>query len=327
MRTQQLLWRIGWIALLLLGLLVLARYFIAYQPANYNPMPGKKTAMREQILEMTLGEKGDDIVKRAGFPIKRSQISTALLFDASRSASKVEIIFRLKHSQHGLELPTATDVEFYDGVEDDLGVTYIDVIIKPPPYLHKVEDPEGPQVEAYDRAIYQLVSDVLSRIRQAGWKRYISPYDPRLQGAASYPFIDGYGPDRGGLDILAVDADPGYVLSWNDWRHLQSGGVDWQWYVPGIFLRLQYGRDDRETGQPVIDELQATFQTEDTFLLQSGRQGDHLAEAKIAHARHLPQRLKHRAEEEAKARAAGLPILESYQDPPIGGIPIPSHIE
>lgn len=304
-----------------LMLLVLARVFLAYLPVDYSPPVTEKKAMDAKLLEFTLGEKGDEVVKRAGFPIKRSRVATALLYDASRTASGVEPIFRLRHPQHVLEFPRATDVEFYDGAEDTLGITHIDVIIKLPAAPKRIEDPHGPEVEAYDRAVYELVRDLLTRIRAAGFKRYLGPDDPRLQGAVTYPLAEGYARyrlDRG----MRFYADPDYALTWDDWHHLDDS-IRWSWHAPGMFFDLSYMRDPRMIGEPLLETLQATLETESSFVLQYGADGDDLAAAKIAFGKTLPKFLKERAEREAQARALGLPIFENYQDPAIGGIPVP----
>ena len=316
MRRSTIFWTSG-IGLLLI-LTILARLFIVYIPSNSAPTADRKSLMKTPILEFALGEKGNDIINRAEFPISSSGVSSVLFYRTSN------VRYQLKHTKLGLLFPPAYTVLFYDNASDDHGVDEVNMRIDlPDGPLFK--GPHTPEIEAYDSQVYALINGIQDSILTAGWQRFIMPSDPRLIGRATYYFKDGHlkKPNIADLKLTSTFlADPDYRLTWEDWQNLQ-GGFTWQWHADGMLLKLRYSPGSREEGSetPIFDSVQIIIRTSASL---SG--ASHPNEAtRIKYAASLMDSLLYRFELEEQARAIGLPILDSYQDPSmVSGVPVPS---
>ena len=314
MRRRTSFWLLG--AGLLLTLSILARFVIGYLPSDYSPTTTRNPMMDAHTLEFTLGEKGDAIVQRSNFSIKRSGVSSVLFFTARDTQ------FRLSHPQFGLLFPPARTVLFYDNARDDYGVDKVNMHLDLPnaPISKGMHDPE---TVAYERQKYELVKNLQSNLQTAGWKRFIIQSDPRLMGRVTYRFKDGYLQQPSIADLELVSpflADPEYQLTWEDWQNF-NGGFTWQWHAEGMLLEVSYLPYSREEGSAVYDDLDIKIRTSASL---SG--ASHPNEATRAeYADSLMGALLYRFEVEEQARAIGLPILESYQDPTmVSGVPVPS---
>ncbi|WLE60538.1 hypothetical protein GIY62_07775 [Burkholderia plantarii] len=280
------------------------------------------TTTMQPDLSFGIGDNGDEVVRTARVPVKRSQLSTALMYDASRIATGVEPVFEFRDARHGMLLPQASDVEFMSDTEEGGKVRTIHVVFKVPVSPTDVHDTAA--FDAYDQAMYRYVAGVLQVIRQAGWKRYIPLSSPRLEGKRTYSFTPASyaGPTYAASPSL-VEADPGYALTLDDWRHLSPGGTTlWQWYADGKFVELKYERDERSADLPITlgDRLDLRIQSEtawlDTF-------GPIYETARAKYASEIPAFLQQRHAAEAKARAAGARILTDWTDPAIAGVAVP----
>ena len=314
MRRRTSFWLLG--AGLLLTLSILARFVIGYLPSDYSPTTTRNPMMDAHTLEFTLGEKGDAIVQRSNFSIKRSGVSSVLFFTA-RDAQ-----FRLSHPQFGLVFPPARTVLFYDNARDDYGVDEVNMHISLP-NTPTFKDTQDPEIIAYDRQVFERVLNLQSSIQSAGWKRFIMHSDPRLIGRITYNFKDGYLKQTSIKDLNLTSpflADPDYHLTWEDWLSLTEG-FTWHWYADNMILEFRYRPDSRRTGSTFLDSLNIRIQTAASL---SG--ASHPNEAtRLEYAESLIGALINRFEREEQARDAGLPILESYQDPiMVSGVPVPS---
>jgi hypothetical protein len=90
-----------------------------------------KHVMQADLL-FGLGENSDEVMRRASVPIKKSKVSTALMYDASRITTGAEPVFELKDDRYGVLFPQATDVEFMSDSEDGARVRNIEVTFKVP---------------------------------------------------------------------------------------------------------------------------------------------------------------------------------------------------
>ncbi len=269
-----------------------------------------------------IGDNGDEVARTARVPVKHSQLSTALMYDASRIATGAEPVFEFRDARHRMLLPQATDVEFMSDTEEGGRIRTIHVVFKVPVSPTDVHDTAA--FDAYDRAMYGYVTGVLQVIRQAGWKRYISLSSPRLEGRRTYSFTpESYaGPTYASSPSLA-QADPGYALTFEDWRHLSRGGTTlWQWYADGKFVDLKYERDERSADLPVTlgDQLDLRIQSETAWLDTFGPTYE---AARAKYASEVPSLLRQRHAAEVKAKAAGARILDDWADPIIAGVALP----
>lgn len=314
MRRRTGFWLLG--GGLLLTLLILVRIFIGYVPSNYSPTMNRSPLMNAHALEFTLGEKGDTVIQRSSFSIKSSGVSSVLFYTV-RNAQ-----FRLSHPQFVLLFPPASSVLFYDNARDNYGIDEVNMQIKLPSTLI-FRSPLDPEIEAYDRRVYGLVSNLQASIQAAGWKRFILQSDPRLIGQASFSFKDGYLRQASINNMKLISpflADADYRLTWEDWQNLKEGFI-WLWYADNMLLEFSYTPGSRTTGSTILDSLDIIIRTSASL---SG--ASHPNEATRAeYADSLMGALLYRFELEEQARAIGLPILESYQDPTmVSGVPVPS---
>lgn len=301
---------------LLIILTILARLFIAFVPSDHSTSTTRKSLMNAPVLEFALGEKGDDVVKRTKARIKSSGLSSVLFYDASN------VRFKLKHPTVGLLFPPAYTVLFYDNARDNYGVDEVNMSIDLP-NSPTFKGPQDPEIIAYDRQIFELVLNLQSNIQSAGWKRFIMHSDPRLIGRITYIFKDGYIKQTSIKDLNLTSpflADPDYRLTWEDWLNLTEG-FTWHWYADNMILEFRYRPDSRRTGSTFLDSLNVRIQTSASLSGASHPNED----TRIEYAESLMGALINRFEREEQARAAGLPILESYQDPTmVSGVPVPS---
>ncbi|MGF6094876.1 hypothetical protein [Pseudomonas sp. 18175] len=314
MRRRTRYWLLG-ISLLLL-MAGLAHFFTGNIPTDYQSTTNRKSLMNAPILEFALREKGDDIVKRSKLPIESSGVSSVLFYSARN------VRFQLKSSTLGLIFPPAYSVLFYDNARDNYGVDEVNMGIALPkaPIFKGLQDSE---VIAYNRQLYELISNIQTNIQAAGWQRFITLGDPRLIGRATYRFKDNYLQHSSIADLELVSpflADPEYQLTWEDWQNLNEG-FTWQWHADGMLLEVSYLPYSRVGGSAISDDLDVKIRTSASL---SG--ASHPNEATRAeYADSLMGALLYRFEVEEQARAIGLPILESYQDPTmVSGVPVPS---
>ena len=274
-------------------------------------------------LEIMIGEKGDEVVRRSGLKIKRSQVSTALLYDASpdRTAVVQEVI--VKTANHRVSLPLSNSILFYDDTVDPYGVEQIDLDLKLP------KAPKGAtnaaELETYDRAINALVTDVIERINKAGWKRYIAPSEPRIAGSETYA-IDGPSSMRRYIPSVEIPSDLAASLTFEQWKKLKDNfNHTWRWYVDGVFIDLDYKKDPRDAASfPLVEDIKLSVQGERLFLASyDPKQSGNYERGVEGYKNSLPRWLEARKKEEAKARAAGLRVFEDWVDPPIGNIVVP----
>jgi hypothetical protein len=289
---------------------------------NSSNVREEKENMQPNLI-FGLGDNSDEVVRSAKVPIKKSHISTALMYDASRLATGVEPVFQLKDPKHGIVFPQTTDVEFMSDTEEGKKIRMIDLTFKVPISPKDVHDTAA--FEVYDEAMYRYVMDVVARVNAAGWKRYIDLSSPRLEGRSTYAFEPaGYdGPTFVSFPLL-VYGDPNYKLTLDQWKHLPQGGnVIWSWYVDGKFFELKYSKDLRSPDSPIAlgDELDAKIRSETAWLDMYG------ATYEAGRAKYqslIPKYLHERAEAEAKAQAKGARILTDWKDPSIAGVVPPN---
>ena len=280
--------------------------------------------MIQANLSFGLGENSDEIVRNAAVPIRKSTVSTALMYDTSRITTGVEPVFALKDGRYGVLFPQATGVEFMSDSEEGARVRNIEVTFKVPVPPHDIKDQAA--LSAYDNAMYLYVMDVIARINRAGWKRFIAADSPRLAGLDTYAFDAPVSGQKytapPGIDY----ADPTYPLTLAQWKHLRAGGtVIWSWHVDNMFIDLQYTKDFRSADAPLVvgDQLSATIKTDETWLDVFGKDGDVTPDALRARYRSaLPEMLATRRKAETMARAQGATILDHWHDAVISGVPV-----
>ncbi|MDR6915931.1 hypothetical protein J2X66_002799 [Pseudomonas sp. 3296] len=173
--------------------------------------------------------------------------------------------------------------------------------------------PKGSTHEQYRTLIYTL----LGKIKESGWSHFFLPEDPRISGSqiekiSSPEYVLGqYVSSHPWLD-------PDYKLDLKRWLKIGSF-YNWYFYNNGAYLHLKAWRqnDDEAPTEKATYLITLEFQSEKKFW-QDGISDE---KDRLHWKELLPKRLKSyhaaRLALEEKARAAGIEIDESYQDPPI----------
>ncbi|WP_414435082.1 hypothetical protein [Acinetobacter bereziniae] len=149
-------------------------------------------------------------------------------------------------------------------------------------------------------------------LKQAGWQRYISLSDPRLNGkdAWNYASKEFY------------ELDPDYVYTLDEWMRLKDGSR-WILQANGVYLTIQMYREQSKMDpqQPGAYYVSYKFQSEKEYYAPYFK-GDDLKKSAINAARWVSlypgikkQMNQIREKTEAELKAQGIMIDESYQDP------------
>lgn len=161
-----------------------------------------------------------------------------------------------------------------------------------------------------------FILEVIKNIKISGWERYYLPEEPRISGSQA-PKITTPGEVLGRYVLSHPWLDPDYNIDIEHW--LKADIYNWFFYNDGTYLELNARRRDSKespmkTGTYLIT---LNFKSERAFWL-SGISSEKDRANWVAL---LPGRLEishaARVALEEKARAAGIEIDESYQDPPI----------
>ncbi|PMW41790.1 hypothetical protein C1X48_06335 [Pseudomonas sp. FW305-3-2-15-A-R2A1] len=160
-----------------------------------------------------------------------------------------------------------------------------------------------------------MIFSLIDKIKKSGWSHFYFPEDPRISGSQAGKISS---PDEvfGRYVSSHPWLDPDYQLDLKRW--LQIGSFyRWYFYKDGIYLNLKAWKqnDSEAPTEKATYLITLDFQSESEFWLDGitdKKERQHWKEL-------LPGRLnayhKTRLELEEKARAAGIEIDESYQDP------------
>jgi len=172
--------------------------------------------------------------------------------------------------------------------------------------------PDNSTHEQSKSFIYELIKN----IKASGWEHYYFVEDPRISGSQAKK-IDS--PDH----VLGYSVsshpwlDPNYPIDIDHWLKIDPF-YNWYFYNDGIYLHLKAWRHNSKdaptkTGTYLIS---LDFQSEREFWKSSIPEKERYRWKEL-----LPEKLSSfhetRLTIEAKARAAGIEIDESYQDPSI----------
>ncbi|PHN20918.1 hypothetical protein AO240_11775 [Pseudomonas sp. ICMP 460] len=161
-----------------------------------------------------------------------------------------------------------------------------------------------------------FISQLIDRVKNSGWKHYYFPSNPRISGSQAAKIMT---PDK----VLERPVlghpwlDPDYKPDLEQW--LKTSVYEWYFYNDGAYLSVNARRNDSKDNPTKTGTYLITmeFLTERQYWVSDFDEDKDRANWKEL----LPARLKKyqdaRRDIEDKARANGIEIDESYQDPPI----------
>ena len=246
-----------------------------------------------------LGEQGEAFAKRYPGQVRINRQPAGLDFYRIDWNAPAKGVVIFEHGKHTFTVENALDVSGYQNIDfPKEGMPELDITV----------GITGPNGIAHDEARQQMFA-VLQRILQAGWKVFIQRDDPRLRGKDALNYVL--------TTSSASSLDATYLPTFEEWMRIESM-TNWFFYADHIYLKVSFTRehtliDPTKPGAYLID---FNFQNEaEHFRGYVG--SDNRKRWKELLPAELAKLVPMRAEAEAKMRAKGVQIDDTYQDPPV----------
>jgi hypothetical protein len=161
---------------------------------------------------------------------------------------------------------------------------------------------------SHKEALVQMYA-MLRAFEKQGWKSITQHGDPRLRGKDRLNYVlDG---------MHSISLDTNYTPNPDEWMRL-ANMTQWEFYADHLYLEVNFMRQSAGENSPNVGAYLIGFviKSEAEYFRNHVKSEDRQRWKQV-----LPGVLTHlaslRAEEEAKLRAKGIAIDESYQDPPV----------
>ncbi|MCT7318760.1 hypothetical protein N5I87_22290 [Ralstonia sp. CHL-2022] len=276
-----------------------ALLIMGWQPSSTSKSSSK--IVMPQSIEIEIGESPQALIGRYGKAVdvdNKNEQAYGVTFYAVDWPDSSQGTVVIKNQKSEVRLDTALGVSgSFDKAHAEEGIYDYSISLGIPPRNNVT----------HDQARLQFY-EMLKRIQQAGWKRWIYPENPRLAGAEAFRYR--LVKDQG-VDSL----DPEYVPGLEDWMKLPDM-TSWRFYLNGVYMDVQMSRDSTRMK---VDEPGAYF----VKIKLEGYANfwrNALNEQDRPHWRDLfpgLQRQMHaeRANAEQKLKAQGYTIDTSYRNP------------
>ena len=205
---------------------------------------------------------------------------------------------KIEHGMHGFKVDNVLSLsgtEDTETLQDGFLFFNISAVITPTDTISHLEARDA-------------MMRMLRTLQQAGWRRYIYRAEPRVKSRSS--LLHAYADNLNGLDL-------NYVPTLQEWMRLGEK-ANWYLYADGAYLTMQFMRDETRMHPDQPGAYLLTFElkteAEDTkgyFAPDDKKRWKELWPARNSALQ------QERAAAEVKARAQGLEIDTTYQDPPI----------
>ncbi|MCY1358797.1 hypothetical protein D9M69_453400 [compost metagenome] len=262
-------------------------------------------------LELRFGEIMQSLLNRSPVELHANCLRPADIcfheFDYSANSPRLPSIV-IKHNDQSLKLEHVIHLMTSSNAAATTDVEKFDITIR--------GRPDNSTHEENRRFVYSIVA----AIKAAGWMRYISPTSPRVPGAQAGN-IDT--PDKiAGLYVFSHPwFDPDYTMPLEQWNKVE-GFYDWYFYSSGVHLNLSAIRIDTKADPANRGNYLVSLElkVDDYYWRYYFDTKEEQANWKKLLPAELRKYAELRAENEARLRAAGIEIDESYQNPPIEGV-------
>jgi hypothetical protein len=154
--------------------------------------------------------------------------------------------------------------------------------------------------------------EILRKILDSGWKNFIDGSDPRLSGRARLNYC---------LNVTdSIGLDAAYIPTLDEWMRIPSHTA-WKFYADGAFLELSFTRERTLTDptKPGSYLLSFNIKTDTEFFRGYAGPENRLRWKEFVKPE-LAKLAPLRAKAETELRAKGIPIDETYQDPPLPAV-------
>ena len=258
----------------------------------------KKEAPMSSNAVIHLGEQGEAFAKRYPSQINIDRQHSVSFYSIDWNAPKKGIV-TFEHGKH-----TFT-------VENALGIMGTQELAFPEEGLSELNITTGitgPNGIAHDEARQQMFT-VLQRILQAGWKVFIQRDDPRLRGKDALDYVL--------TTSSASSLDATYLPTFEEWMRIESM-TSWFFYADHVYLEVNFTREHTLTAPTKPGAYLISFNLKNEAEHFRGYVGpDNRKRWKELLPAELTKLVPMRAEAEAKMRAKGVQIDDTYQDPPV----------
>lgn len=167
----------------------------------------------------------------------------------------------------------------------------------------------GESSEISHDAARQEIHGLLQQILNAGWQPLVDRTQPRLKGRHRLEHT---------LATSNINGlDPAYLPTLEEWMRIEQR-TPWEFYADGWYLKIAFSRDPQRMDplKPGAYLLSFTVRTEtDYFRDYAPPEQRHRWKEFVAQA--VKEEAQERAQAEAELRARGIPIDETYRDPPV----------
>jgi hypothetical protein len=261
----------------------------------------------KSLLSFTLGVPVSNMVAQASasLPFEKSCVSGLCWYEINKSSNNKSLpSVAVGLGENKLQFDNVTGVT--STVDEKFGenVQNIELTLR--------GLPDNTSHEENKAFIYAFVKMIASK----GWQYYRYPESPRIPGSEAGKL------SRAGF-VMGVNVlshpwfDPAVEISMAQWMS-NTGFYDWDFYKDGIYLKLRAWRSDSDVNSETYGNYLITveFHSEQDFWINQFVEDDMPNWVSL-----LPSLLvkyhQQRQELEAKAKASGIKIDETYQDPPI----------
>ena len=269
------------------------------QPSSTSKSSSK--IVMPQSIEIEIGESPQALIGRYGKAVdvdNKNEQAYGVTFYAVDWPDSSQGTVVIKNQKSEVRLDTALGVSgSFDKAHAEEGIYDYSISLGIPPRNNVT----------HDQARLQFY-EMLKRIQQAGWKRWIYPENPRLAGAEAFRYR--LVKDQG-VDSL----DPEYVPGLEDWMKLPDM-TSWRFYLNGVYMDVQMSRDSTrmKVDEPGAYFVKIKLEGYANFWRNAFNEQDR------PHWRDLfpgLQRQMHaeRANAEQKLKAQGYTIDTSYRNP------------
>jgi hypothetical protein len=253
-----------------------------------------------QTVTIKVGEQGAAFAKRYPDLVKSSQWLNAAGFYKIRWGSEPRGKATIEHGIHSFTIDDVVSIEGNQDLGDFTKEGMYEVDIN--------AGITAPELISHDEARLKMYA-ILQRILQAGWSVWIYQNDPRIHGKDALDYV---------LTVSrASSLDATYLPTFDEWMRISSL-TTWYFYADHVYLSVNFTRESTLTDptKPGAYLISFNLKSENEFY-RGYVGGEHRKEWKTRLPAELAKLAPLRAAAEAKLRAQGVKIDETYQDPPL----------
>ena len=267
--------------------------------AGCDEQVNKKVIAMPPITTVHLGEQGEAFAERYPNQVRINRQPAGLDFYRIDWNSPAKGIVTFKHGKHTFTVENVLDVSGYQNIDfPKEGMPELDITAS-------ITGPDG----IYHDEARKKIFAVLQQISQAGWRIFIDRGDPRLRGKDAFNYVM--------TTSHYSTLDSSYVPTFEEWMRIESRTA-WKFYADHVYLEVNFTREHTLTDPTKPGAYLINFNFQNEAEHYRGYVGpDNRKRWKELLPAELARLVPMRAEAEAKMRAMGVKIDETYQDPPV----------